>query len=185
MILTQSARRLATAVAAAAFLAGAAPAFAQDVSDSHLKAARGALDALEATQQYDLILPFAARALKEELIRKDPNLQDVIIATVDQKALELASRRGDLEREAALAYARNFDEAQLKAIAEFYSSEAGKALIEKGPAVIRALDKAAEIWQRGLARDLAAAVAQELQVKAPQSAATPGQPGATEAAPAQ
>ncbi|APH72423.1 DUF2059 domain-containing protein [Aquibium oceanicum] len=184
MILKQSARRLATAIAAAAFLAGAAPVLAQDISDTHLKAARGALDALQATQQYDLILPFAARALKEELIRKDPNLQDLIIATVDQKALELASRRGDLEREAALAYARNFDEAQLNAIAEFYSSEAGKALIEKGPEIIRDLDQAAEIWQRGLARDLAAAVGEELQAQAPQSAATPA-PAGTEAAPAQ
>ncbi len=171
----KTARRLITAIAAAALLAGAAPVLAQSVSDSHLKAARSAIDALHATDQYDLILPVAANQLKAELIQKDPNLQDLIVSTVDAKALELASRRGDLEREAALAYARNFDEAQLNAIATFYASEAGQALIEKGPNVIRELDQAAEIWQRGLARDLAVAVAEELGKKAPQSAAAPGE----------
>lgn len=165
MILTQTARRVVTVLATVAFVAGAAPAFAQTISDSHLKAARSAISALKATEQFDVILPQAAAALKSELIQKDPNLQDVINQTVDEKALELASRRGDLEREAALAYARTFSEENLNAIATFYTSEPGMALLANGGNLIREVTQAADIWQRGLARDLAQAVAEAIQAK--------------------
>jgi hypothetical protein len=165
MTISMTARRFAAVCATAAFLAGAVPALAQTVSDSHLKAAREAISAIGATDQYDLILPQAAGALKTELIQKDPNLQDIINATVDQKALELAARRGDLEREAALAYARTFSEEDLKAITTFYSSPAGLALLKNGATVLREVAQAADIWQRGLARDLAMAVNEAMQAQ--------------------
>ncbi len=177
MTISMTVRRVAAACATAAFLAGAVPALAQTVADSHLKAAREAISAIGATDQYDLILPQAAGALKAELIQKDPNLQDVINATVDQKALELASRRGDLEREAALAYARTFSEEDLKAITAFYTSPAGTALLQNGAVVLREVAQAAEIWQRGLARDLAVAVneAMQAQVGSAEPAPAPAQ----------
>jgi hypothetical protein len=165
MILIPTARRLVAAIAMAALVAGASSAFAQTISDTHLKAAREAIAALRATEQFDSILPQAAAALKNELIQKDPNLQDVINRVVDEKALEFASRRGDLEREAALAYARTFTENDLKAIAAFYTSDPGKALLANGSNIIREVSQAAEIWQRGLARDLAQAVGEGIQAK--------------------
>ena len=98
----------------------------------------------------------------QELIQQSPDLQDLIVNTVREKALALSSRRGDLEREAALVYARVFSEADLEAIAAFYSTEAGKKLLANGPLVAREVVKAAEIWQRGIARDLAAEVGKHL-----------------------
>lgn len=153
------ARRFSTALAAVAALTLAFPAAAQDIAETHLKAARSAVTAIEATDQFDSILPQAAQALKAELIQKDPNLQGIIIATVDEKTLELAGRRADLEREAALAYARVFSEPELNEIAAFYSSPTGQKLLSDGPIVTREVIQAVEIWQRGVARDLAEAVA--------------------------
>ena len=147
---------------AAAVLALALPASAQDISDSHIKAARMALDALNATDQFDAILPQAAAALKAELIQKNPDLQQNISQIVDEKTLALVSRRADLEKEAATVYARVFSEEDLNAIATFYNSGPGKKLLSDGPIVTRELIKAAEIWQRGVARDLAQAVGTEL-----------------------
>ena len=37
----------------------------------------------------------------------------------------------------------------------FYASETGKKLLASGPIVAREVVKAAEIWQRGISRDLA------------------------------
>ncbi len=156
MILFRSVRGLALALATAATLAAAAPSHAEDdITDAHLKAAREAVAAIHATDMYDSILPQAADALKHELIQKNPDLTDSIVATVDAKALEIASRRADLEKEAALAYARSMSEADLKAIADFYRTPAGLALLDKGPIVTREVGKAAQIWQAGIARDLA------------------------------
>jgi hypothetical protein len=176
-ILTGRARVVVFAAASAAMLAFASNAGAQDVPESHLKAARAAVSAFRATDLYDRILPQAAAALKQELIQKNPDQAKLITDTVDAQALTLAARRSDLEREAALAYAKVFSEAELNAIAAFYNSEAGKKLLEDGPIVTREVDKAADIWSRGIGRDLATNVAQEL-------AKTTGAPQNTDAAPA-
>jgi hypothetical protein len=161
-------RRLILA-AGIAMAAAVQPALAQDVAESHLRAARAALASLGTTNMFDNVLPRAAQALKAELIQKNPDLQTLIIQTVDETAVALAARRADLEREAAMAYARSFDEQQLNEIATFYNSETGKKLISDGPIVIREIDRAAGIWQNGIARDLAQQVAIKLTEAAPQA----------------
>ena len=163
MKLAQCVRRLSVAMATSAFVALASHAQAQEVSDAHLKAARAAVDAINATDTYDAILPASAHALKGQLIQQNPNLEALIGATVDEKTIGLAGRRADLEREAALAYAKAFSEADLNAITAFYNSEAGKKLIAEGPIVTREVAKAAEIWQRGIVRDLTTEVGKQLQ----------------------
>ncbi|MDW6023723.1 DUF2059 domain-containing protein [Mesorhizobium sp. BAC0120] len=187
MILKSRARRTVSAAMAFAFLAIAAPALAQDnIPESHLKAARAAVAAIHATEDFDKILPQAAAALKQEMIQKNPDLQAIIVKTVDEQTLALAARRADLEKEAALAYARVFSEQDLGAIAAFYNSETGKKLLSDGPIVSRELFKAADIWQRGIARDLAQNVGSKMEAivktQAPNPAAA--QPGTDPAAPA-
>jgi hypothetical protein len=179
MILSERVRRIAVTVAFAAVAAIShhVVASAQEISESHLKAARAAVDAINVTDEYDVILPAAARALKTQLIEKNPDLQELIIKTVDDQTMKLASRRGDLEREAALAYARSFNEDQLNQIAAFYQSEAGLKLLSNGPIVTRELIKAAQIWQNGSARDLAQTVGAEIAQKAAK-AVPPAQDGA-------
>lgn len=181
MNLASRSRRLATTFAAFAFVAAAhLPAAAQDIADSHLSAARSALQALQATDEFDVILPSAAQALKSELIQKNPDLQETIIQVVDKTAFALAARRGDLEKEAATIYARTFSETELNEIAAFYSSPTGKKLLSDAPIVTREVLRAADIWQRGIARDLAQQAGDELgrQVGAGQ----PAQDGAGEGA---
>ncbi|MCC6205196.1 MAG: DUF2059 domain-containing protein [Hyphomicrobiales bacterium] len=171
-------RRCSAAIAAVAMLAIASPSIAQEISEAHLKAARAAVDAINATDFYDDILPNAASALKRELIQKNPDLTGDITTIVDSKALELASRRSDLERESALAFARVLSEDDLNAIATFYNSPAGLNLLKQGPIATREVAKAAEIWQNGIARDLAEAVAKEMQTKVAQPVEGPGLTGA-------
>jgi hypothetical protein len=176
MTLVNRVRRFSVGLAASAIVAIASPVSAQEISDAHLKAARDAVAAINATDMYDTILPQAAAALKAELIQKNPDLQAVITSTVDETALKLAGRRTDLEKEAALAYARVFSAEDLNNIATFYTSPTGQKLLQDGPIVSREVAKAAEIWQRGIARDLAEASGKELaaQVKDVQAPATDG-----------
>lgn len=162
MTFAKRARRITLSLAAVASFALSGAAFAQDISESHLKACRAAVDAINATDSYDGILPAAAQALKTQLIQKNPDLQEVIINTVDEQTIKMVSRRGDLEREAGTAYARVFNEKQCSEIAAFYQSETGLKLLADGPIVTRELMKAANIWQNGVARDLAQAVGQAL-----------------------
>ncbi len=185
MTLAHRARRTCAILATFAFVAIASHASAQEISDSHLKAARAAIASINVTDAYDMILPQAAQALKQELIQQHPNLQELIITTVDEKTLALAGRRLDLEREAALAYARLFSEDELNAISAFYTTAAGKKLLDSGPLAAREVAKAADIWQRGIARDLAQEVGTHLVdvVNAQAKAAAPA-PAADGTAPA-
>src|SRR5882757_7764814 len=121
MMLHKRVRRLSMLLAASAVLALSSPVFAQDVTDAHLKAARAAVAAIHATDSFDNILPRAAAALEDQLIQKNPDMQELIGKTVSEKAMSLASRRADLEKEAALAYAKVFSEKDLTDIAAFYN----------------------------------------------------------------
>jgi hypothetical protein len=170
MIPTGKLRNMLAAAGAVALLAlSAAPSRADDISESHLQAARDAIAAVHATAKFDQILPAAAQALKGQFIQQNPNLQEDIINIVDEQTLALAPRRGDLETESATDYAKTFTEDELKAIAAFYSSPTGKKLLEKGPEVTGQLERAAQIWQRGIVRDLRNEVAKELSEKHPLS----------------
>ncbi|MGX9118586.1 DUF2059 domain-containing protein [Mesorhizobium sp. BHbsci] len=181
MTLHNRVRRFSAVLAAAAVFAFSSPAFSQDVTDGHMKAARAAVAAIHATDPFDNILPQAAAALQQQLIQKNPDMQELIGRTVSEKALALASRRADLEKEAALAYAKVFSEKELTEIAAFYNSDSGKKLLDSGPAVTRDLLKAADIWQNGVARDLAQQVGETLAAAA--KATAPAAP-ANAAAPA-
>jgi hypothetical protein len=173
--------RFAVAFAAAAMLGLSCAAQAQEPSQAQLDAARAAIRALHASDDFDAILPNAAEALKHSLIQADPNLQKEITATVDEKALDMAGRRGDLEKEIATIYAKTFTTEELQAIADFYKSGPGKALLEKGPIVTRETLKAARIWSNGIARDLAeetnraleASLGKKLKANQPAEAAKP------------
>jgi len=162
MILVKRARLFAF-TAAVAFAALTLPSKAQEVAETHLKAARAAIEAIDATGDFDNILPEAAQRLKAELIQQSPNMEDLINATVNEQALALAGRRADLENEAALAYARVFSEEELNTIAEFYNSPTGKKLLQDGPIVTREVHKAADIWSRGIIRDLSNGVSRQLE----------------------
>ncbi|TPM41953.1 DUF2059 domain-containing protein [Mesorhizobium sp. B2-3-4] len=178
MMLHNRVRRLCVLMTASAVFAFSSPVFAQDVTESHLKAARAAVAAIHATDPFDNILPQAAAALESQLIQKNPDMEELIGKTIAEKALALASRRADLEKEAALAYAKVFSEQELNDIATFYGSEAGKKLLDSGPAVTRDLVKAADIWQNGVGRDLAQQVGETLAAaaKAKAAAAAPAAP---------
>lgn len=156
---------------------GTSSALAQDASPAHLEAARAAIGALNATEQFDQILPNAATQIKAELIVNNPNLQSQISAMVDDNAIELASRRAALENEVARIYARIFTEQELREIAAFYNSAAGTKLIAQGAVAARDMMGAADIWANGIVRDLQAASVADMNVLAP--------PGETAAAPAQ
>ena len=68
----------------------------------------------------------------------------------------MASRRGDLELEAARIFAAAFSEQELSEMAAFFNTETGKKYLSSTPILARELGKAARIWANGINRDLAA-----------------------------
>lgn len=127
---------------------------AAEIGESHLAAARRAIDAINATDDFDNILPNAATQVKSMLIPNNPDLEEEISTMVDERALGLAPRRAALEAEVARVYAQLFTEQELNDIAAFYESEAGQKLLSRGPAATREMMAAVEVWSNGIVRDL-------------------------------
>lgn len=128
---------------------------ADDLTEAQLKSARAMIKSLGVTNTFDDILPTISNQLKQKLIQASPNYQDLIAATVDEKALALAPRRADLEKEAAAIYAKVFTVEEMDAITAFYTSPAGLKLLKDGPIAIRELGQAGDIWATGISRDMA------------------------------
>ena len=150
-------------VAAAVLAAGIGSAFAQEISASHEKAAREALAASGASEPFDDILLRLGARVKDQLTNARPDLADQIAPMVDEATIALAPRRGDLETEAAQIYARTFTEEELKEIARFYNTSAGKKILSDGPVVARELTKASRVWTAGIQRDLQKAATDGMQ----------------------
>jgi hypothetical protein len=184
MVFFNHSRILGSVIAAAVVISGVTFASAQEISESHLKAARAAITATHATDSMDSILPEANQMLKVEMIQKNPDREAEIVQFIDDETIALVPRRGDLEKEVALVFAKIFTEQELNEIAAFHNSTAGKKFISETGIVGREIEKAVNIWQIGIARDLSQNVAKKLAETAPAPAQPAAQDGAAPAAPA-
>ena len=136
--------------------------FAQEISQEHIKAAKAAMNATGATTRRDSILPAEANVAKSTLIERQPNSQEEISTIVDEVAIGLAPRRGDLESEIALLYANTFTQEELTAIADFFNGEIGTKLLRQTPILLKKVDEAAGLWRVGLRRDMVEQVREKM-----------------------
>ncbi len=139
------------------------PVNAQEFPEAHIAAAKTAIKATGATNKLNAILPDAAVKLADQLIGTRPDLADQIQAMVNESAIDLAPRRGDLENEAAKIYARVFTQEDLQNMSEFFGTETGKKLLTELPIVVREIDKASRVWGTGINRDLSQKVRKKMQ----------------------
>lgn len=135
---------------------------AQDVSERHLEAAKKAINAIRATDQFDNFLPMVARDLKNELMGSDPNLAANISGIVDRQVLALTKRRADLEKEVASVYAKYFTQTELETIIVFYSSDVGKKFLKEVPVVARDVYSAFDVWRSTVMQDLMRNIEKEM-----------------------
>jgi len=156
-----------TLIAASMFVAGSLgpSAYAQELSDAHLSAAKKAIITTNATSKLNDILPTAAARLTGQLIGNRPDIETEITIIVNETAIELAPRRGDLEKEVVKIYARIFSEDELSTIDSFFSTKAGEKFLTELPLVVREIEKASRVWATGINRDLSQKVLENMKAQ--------------------
>lgn len=140
----------------------AAPAAAQQVSDSHLAAARAAIAAAHAGDQFDQILPALSEQTKALFQRSNPAAVADIDQVVADVALKLVARRPELQREIERVWATHFSEDELKAITAFYTSPVGMKFGTTMPVVIQESMRAGRIWKDTVATEIVTKSREEL-----------------------
>jgi len=136
---------------------------AQELSKSHMAAAKKAIIATNSTSKLNDILPAASLRLTDQLISNRPDLAAQISLMVNETALELAPRRGDLQVEVAKIYGRIFKEDELLEISKFFATETGQKFLVQLPLVVREVDKASRVWGTGISRDLSQQVRRKMR----------------------
>jgi hypothetical protein len=134
-----------------------------EISQSHLAAALDAVRNGPDARRLDDILPGLSLQAQNQLIQLRPDLHKEIIDAVEAVALKLAPRRADLDTDLARVWARNFTEDELKAIAAFYKSPAGRKLAEVGPKVIGDTVQATRQWSNRVGEELLEKSREELK----------------------
>ncbi|ADZ71179.1 DUF2059 domain-containing protein [Polymorphum gilvum] len=138
-------------------------AVAQEISQSHLAAARRAVVGAGALSSFDEILPILADQTKTVFVRADPALTPIIDEVTTEVALKLADRRSELNRTVYEVWARRLTEDELNKIGEFYESDLGKKLTSMAPELTALSIGAARQWQDRLSTEMVAMVREELE----------------------
>jgi len=130
------------------------PAAADEIKPSQLAAALDAINAANIPQGFDNILPSMAARVEDSIIRVRPDLHTQITQTVEATALTLADRKGDLNNDIARIWAKVYSEDELKVIAAFYKTPAGKKLLANGPKIAKDTLTAAQQWSDRVGAEL-------------------------------
>jgi len=136
---------------------------AQEFPESQLEAARLASSNAPLSRDLDTVLPLLAERVQNRLVSLRPDLHAEINSTVQEVALELATRRADLDSAIALAWARVFSEEELVAIAEFYTSPAGKKFVDVGPELGAITIQTVENWSTRIGSEMLEKSREELK----------------------
>ncbi len=150
-------KRFFSGVAAAFVVCAAvssAPVQAQEISESHLNAAKEAVMGAQVLSSFDDILPMVAEQTKSLFIRSNPAATVQIDLATTEVALEMAEKRPELNKIIYEVWARRFTEDELKQIAAFYDSPVGKKLADMGPELTAFSVGAAKQWGDKLSTDM-------------------------------
>lgn len=111
---------------------------------------------------FDSLLPNIADQAKNSFIRGNPQMQLGIIAIVDKVAIDLVSRRPELDGYLARVWASGFTNEEMEDLIEFYGTETGKKFATVHPQLLAVQTAAAEEWAQSVADELDERVRAEL-----------------------
>jgi len=182
--LKTGARIAAATLVAASLLPVAVNAQDAKVTEGQLQAARQVVVANKALNAFDEILPLMAEQTRTIFIQADPLRSEEVTAITNDVALQLASKRKDLNEMIYQIWANRFTEEELRQLAEFYESPLGQKLATATPSITALSIGAARQWQDQISTEMVSLVREKLQKIDEERADAPATPGAAPTTPA-
>ena len=113
----------------------------EQVSEAQLEAARNVVVANKALSAFDEILPLMAEQTRTIFIQADPFKSDEVSEVTNDVALELASKRKDLNEMIYRIWANRFTVEELQQLADFYNSPLGQKLATETPSITALINR--------------------------------------------
>lgn len=140
-----------------------APVIAQETySEEHLKNARDVMKELKLFNSFDQIIPTMAERARALFVQNNPAVAAEIEEATTNAALALIERRIDLDKEVINIWASRFSEDEIRAIAEFFKSDAGKKFASQSGELLQESAVAAKKWGDTLSVDIIDMVRKDL-----------------------
>lgn len=158
-------KRLSLIVVVGASLLHAGPAAAQTANPETLVAAKELVVAMQATDQLKAIFPLIMNAMRPAIVQNRPEVGKDFDALMPGLMRLVEARAGDLVAAMAAVYARNFNVAQLREIADFYRTPTGKAMLEKQPLLTQESLQIGQRFAQNLAAEFQTQIRDELRKK--------------------
>jgi hypothetical protein len=157
-------RKALFAAAFAAVLAG--PSLAQEpgpVSDEARSAARELMEASGAAKQFDQVIPVLTGQLTQTFVRLAPDRSVEIREVMGELVKRFSQRKAELIDEVALIYAQRMSVDDMREVAKFYQSGAGRRLVEAQPQILRQSMSVGQTWGQRIGAELDAEMRRELK----------------------
>jgi len=158
---TKHASRLA-AVAVALVAFGPA-AHSQQPSAAAMATAKELVLVTGTTTLFEPLIAGVVEQAKLLFLQQNPGLSKDLNEIAEKMRSDLKPRFAELTDEVAREYATNFTESELKSILAFYSSPAGKKLLDRQPKVVDSSMKFAQDWANKLSDQVIAKMRDELK----------------------
>ena len=158
---TKHASRLA-AVAVALVAFGPA-AHSQQPSAAAMATAKELVMVTGTTTLFEPLIAGVVEQAKLLFLQQNPGLSKDLNEIAEKMRSDLKPRFTELTDEVAREYATNFTESELKSILAFYSSPAGKKLLDRQPKVVDSSMKFAQDWANKLSDQVIAKMSDELK----------------------
>lgn len=156
-------RYLCVAFTAAACLAFAVPAQAQQPSAGAMAAAKELVETVGAAREFQSITTAVIVQSAGAFLQADPKLSKDLNEIAEGLVTEYAPRRSEIPNEVIKLYATNLTEQELKESIAFYKSPTGKKLLEKSQFILGESMKKAEAWGLKLREEVSAKIRAELK----------------------
>jgi hypothetical protein len=147
----------------------AAPSFAQapakQPTPEHVALARAVLDFTGARKSFDDVLPKLIVDARNTIVGMRPTLQADLEPALLAIGEKLKDRDEELVNQIALVYAQKFTETELKEIAAFYQSVAGKKMVSELPSVLQDSYKLMQEFSRKMSVEIMTQLRTELKKK--------------------
>lgn len=156
------ARRLCAALIMCA--AVAQPALAQQAPSAEaLSAARELMDASGATSQFDQVIPMMMGPMTQAFVALAPQRAAEIREVMAEVVKRVSVRKGELIEQIAAVYAKRMSAEDMREIAKFYQSGAGRRLVEAQPQILQESFMIGQRWGQGIGAEIDAEMRRELK----------------------
>ncbi|HWV81061.1 MAG TPA: DUF2059 domain-containing protein [Hyphomicrobiaceae bacterium] len=158
---------LRTTMFAAGFASALATAtFAQQRGPANDKGRTAALELMEATgasAQFDQVIPVLTGQLTQSFVHLAPDRASEIREVMGELVKRFSQRKAELIDEVALIYAQKMSVDDMREVAKFYQSGAGRRLVEAQPQILRQSMSVGQAWGQRIGAELDAEMRRELK----------------------